>query len=348
MIKTAGLLLTVALVACAASEGEHRFERTKAGQIVNSSRAEVVFEGMCDASGAVAVGKTRFVIADDEDNILRMYDLAKGGAALRRYDVSPDLGLSAPTKNGATRSKKSPEELDIEAATASEGLAYWLSSHGRSKSGKYKPARFHFFATTLPDESGDFHLVGEAFVDLVAHLQNDSRFARFKLDEAAQLPPKAHGGLNIEGMTARTEGGVWIGLRNPTYDGKALLFSLNNPEGVVQGEPPEFGDPILLDLGGQGVRGLSFWQNRFLVISGNGDGGVNSALYIWDPRTQLTARQLDFDAQKFNPEAFFTPDERSEFLLISDDGARLIDDEPCKDLKDPSKKSFRGRWFTLS
>lgn len=348
MIKTAGLLLTVALVACAASEGEHRFERTKAGQIVNSSRAEVVFEGMCDASGAVAVGKTRFVIADDEDNILRMYDLAKGGAALRRYDVSPDLGLSAPTKNGATRSKKSPEELDIEAATASEGLAYWLSSHGRNKSGKHKPERFHFFATTLPDESGDFHMVGEAFVDLVGYLQNDPRFAQFKLGEAAQLPPKAPGGLNIEGMTARTEGGVWIGLRNPIYDGKALLFSLDNPESVVKGEPPEIGDPVLLDLGGQGVRGLSFWQNRFLVISGSSDGGGNSALYTWDPRTQLTSRQLDFDAQKFNPEAFFTPDERSEFLLISDEGARLIDGEPCKDLKDSSKKSFRGRWFKLS
>src|SRR5688572_27491330 len=88
---------------------------------------EVVFRGACDASGAVPLSDRRFVVADDEDNILRVYDADTGGAPLTQTDLSPALGL--PLKG-----KKHPEapELDLEAATRIADRAYWLTSHGRS------------------------------------------------------------------------------------------------------------------------------------------------------------------------------------------------------------------------
>src|SRR5687767_126916 len=87
---------------------------------------EVVFEGMCDASGAVALSAQRMIAADDEDNVLRVYDVDRGGAPLATADVSAALGL--PLKG-----KKRPHhpEVDLEAATRLGDRAYWLTSHGR-------------------------------------------------------------------------------------------------------------------------------------------------------------------------------------------------------------------------
>ena len=49
-----------------------------------------------------------------------------------------------------------------------------------------------------------------------------------------------------------------------------------------------------------------------------------------------------------NPEGFFTPEERQEILILSDDGSKLIAGEPCKELEDPAKKGFRGLWLVPS
>jgi hypothetical protein len=37
------------------------------------------------------------------------------------------------------------------------------------------------------------------------------------------------------------------------------------------------------------------------------------------------------------------PDGESEYLILSDDRSRTVGGQDCKDLKDPSLKSFRGR-----
>jgi hypothetical protein len=52
-------------------------------------------------------------------------------------------------------------------------------------------------------------------------------------------------------------------------------------------------------------------------------------------------------AAGLNPEGFFTPEERNEIMLLSDDGTQLIDGEECKRLRDSHKKRFRGVWLTL-
>src|SRR5687768_12770455 len=88
---------------------------------------EVVFQGACDASGAVPLSDRRVVVADDEDNILRVYDAHVGGAPLSKTDLSASLGL--PLKG---KKKRRAPELDLEAATRIGDRAYWLTSHGRN------------------------------------------------------------------------------------------------------------------------------------------------------------------------------------------------------------------------
>jgi hypothetical protein len=281
--------------------------------------------------------------ADDEDNVLRAYDADRGGRPLSTADVSEALGL--PLKG-----KKNPRhpEIDLEAATVLDGHAYWLSSHARNAKGRFKAERFVLFATSAPpaDAAGRVDMVG-SYDALLDDLIADERYARFELAAAAERAPKDPGGLNIEGLTASTEGDLLIGFRNPIPDGRALVVRLLNGRELVTGAETHarFGDPVQIDLRGQGVRSLSWWRGRYLILAGDpGEGGV-SRLYTWDGRGEPAPVDLDLSA--YNPEGFFSPEDRDDILLLSDDGSRLVDGEPCKELEDATRKRFRAAWVTV-
>jgi hypothetical protein len=306
--------------------------------------SEVVFRGTCDASGAVPLSSNRFVVADDEDNILRVYDADAGGIPLMQTDVSFALGLPLKGKKNPR-----PPELDLEAGTRVGNRAYWLTSHGRKKSGKLDPARLLLFATSMLDDGDQIELVGHPYERLVDDLVAAPHLASFGLEQAAQKSPKSEGGLNIEGLAAGQDGQILVAFRNPVPAGRALLVPLLNLEELVasaNGGPARFGDPVLLDLGGRGVRSLSWWRGRYLLIGGSPSYTTVSKLYVWDGKGQAhEVRAADFRAH--NPEGFFTPEERDVVLILSDDGERPIDGIACKRLKDAERKQFRGLWVDL-
>jgi len=130
-------------------------------------------------------------------------------------------------------------------------------------------------------------------------------------------------------------------------NGRALMLSLLNPEQVIRGEPARFGDPITIDLGGLGVRSLSFWRGRYLIVAGHYSNGAPSRIYAWNGKEKPELLGTVGVAQ-FNPEGFFTPETRDSILLLSDDGTVMVDDTECKREKDPAKKRFRGVWVTLA
>jgi hypothetical protein len=295
---------------------------------------------MCDASGAVTLGRDRFVVADDEDNVLRVYDAGRGGAPLAAVDLS--AGLELPAK------KKKPPETDIEAGTRLGDRALWLTSHGRNSKGKLQVSRLRFFATTAPAGGAlDITVVGKPYAHLLDDLLAAPSLGRFGLARAAELPPKQPGGLNIEGMTARPDGrSVLIGFRNPVPGGRALLLPLLNPLELPAGARARWGPPRQLDLGGLGIRALSWWRGRYLVIAGPVDAGP-ARLYTWDGEAAAAQPVAGVDIAGLNPEGVFSPDDRDQVLLLSDDGTVELDGTPCKDLTDPGKKRFRGKWITL-
>lgn len=339
-------LLSALLVACSScSSGRAaspdrklsapRIAASGASAVPLAGQRVVTFEGMCDASGAVPIDAHWFAVADDESNVLRIYDADRGGPPIDSVDVTAELHL---------KKKKNPE-ADLEAATRLGDHALWISSHARSKKGKSQPDRLRFFATNVPSRKADIRIEGQAYTGLLQDLLRDPRLASFKLAEAAALPPQAEGGLNLEGMTAMPSGGVLLGFRNPVPEGKALLVALENPLAMMRGEPARLGVPRLVDLGGLGVRGLSYWRGRYLIAAGHYEQGAVSRLFSWkgdaSPPRSLPTPSLE----DFNPEAFFTPEERDEFMLLSDDGARTVAGERCKDLEDPSRMRFRGLWL---
>jgi hypothetical protein len=298
-------------------------------------RKVVTFEGACDASGAAELDSRHFVVADDEDNVLRVYDSERGGPPVSEVDLSASVGLDP----------KKTKETDLEAAARFGDRGYFLSSHGRKVSGKRAPERLVFFAADLSRAPRDFSLAGQPYRSFLDDLTADPRLQRFGLQEAALLAPKQSGGLNLEGLTATGDGTLFVGFRSPVPDGLALVVELENPDGILNGERARFAPPLRLDLGGLGIRALSVWRSRYLALGGpTGDGGPFK-LFRFARDGRVEPVPVDFTG--FGPEGMFTPDSRDEVMVLSDDGTRLVNGTACKKLKNPEERSFRGIWLKL-
>jgi hypothetical protein len=294
------------------------------------------FTGCCDASAAVAITENLFVVANDEDNILRVYSRKRLGPPVTTTDLTVFLNPG----------KKSPE-VDIEGAAQIGETIYWISSHGRNAKGKERESRHRLFATAVTVTNGAVEIkpIGNFYAKLLSDMERDLRLKPFGLGRASLWAPKTQGALNIEGLAATPEGHLLIGFRNPIPRGKALIVRLLNPAEVIGGKAPQLGEPVLLDLGGQGVRSLEFWRDhdRYIVVGGASDGMPGSRLYEWRGGSEPPRLLMD-SMQMLNPEAVtLAGGGRSEnLLLISDDGTLQIQGEDCKKLKDPNLRRFRA------
>lgn len=307
---------------------------------------------VCDSSGAVSLGEEHFVVANDEDNILRVYQANISGKPVVRIDIN-DYFLNNPEK----------AEVDIEGATAIDGIIYWITSHGRNKNGKFKPERHQLFANQLKNSNEiAFEQVGKSYTQLVLKdILKENKLKKYQLqhqlEKAEKLAPKEPGGLNIEGLTVTPNKELLIGFRNPTTcQGNALLIPLKNPLDLLrkEGVSAIFGDPIELPLDGLGIRSIEYWEseNRYIIVAGAYDSSEQFALYQWsglDEMPQLI-EGIDFPTD-FRPEAvLFYPNRNNQFHLLSDDGTlKRNGDIPCKDIKKPehSQKYFRSIWVRI-
>ena len=310
--------------------------------------AQVEYRGMCDASAAVGLGTSHFVVADDESDVLRIY---KRGAPMPVASVDLTDHLRNRAANGET------SEADIEGAAKIGSRIYWISSHARKgKDGTVDTHRQRFFATEVVGGANppSVKAVGAAYEFLLKNLLADSRFA--PLVEAAALGPETERGLNIEGLAATADGKLLIGFRNPRPGGKALVVPLLNPAPVVDsGAAPVFGDLVRLDLGGRGIRSMERLENEFVIAAGpHGPADSNAvqpafALFRWSgvaDQSPRFVRALDAGTQR--AEALFVDEDANELVILSDDGDEPVDGRDCKHKKVPvEKKSFRSRTIPL-
>ncbi len=301
--------------------------------------APMLYSGMCDASAAVALTDKLFAVASDEESVIRVYDRDQDGAPLQSINVSAFLDLD-PRK----------PESDLEGAARMGDRAYWITSHGRNKNGKERPSRDRFFAVQIITNAQrvELKMVGKPYEHLLDDLMRDPKLKPFNLTRASKLEPKARGALNIEGLSATPEGRLLIGFRNPIPGGKALLVPLLNPEAVIQGQAARFGEPILLDLGGLGIRDMEYWDGQYAIIAGPYDGKGQSRIYEWPGGTSLPRLVKHAHLKGLNPEAIiFYPDKgREQFQLLSDDGKKLVNGKPCKQLAEPGQQHFRSVWIS--
>ena len=353
--------------------------RTIARAAHNEPLEEVlIYRGTSDASAAVAVSEEMFIMADDENNVLRVYKINGSDRPVFRCDLTQFLNIY-------------PEhpEADIEGATMIGDTIYWTSSHGRNRDGKMRPNRYRFFATSVKVENGKVTIqpVGIPRRTLIHYLIKTKHAQQLGLGRATRfdapnltkqerksLAPK-RAGLNIEGLCASPDGKtIYIGFRNPRpYDrvswrAKAIVVPLNNPKQIIERVyPPVFGAPMLWDLGGLGIRSMEYsdFHKAFFIIAGPYNEEPGFVLYRWSGESDkppVLVRKLKPDRSGIKPEALICFKNSGKFLLLSDDGSLAIkvsypgeceegelnEDGTCpnKYLTDQNKKSFRGIWLT--
>jgi hypothetical protein len=335
----------------------------------------LVYRGASDASAAAAIGKEMFVVADDENNVLRVYKTSEGGLPIFSYDMADFLDIE-------------PEhpEADIEGATTVGQRIYWITSHGRNKDGKMRPNRYRFFATDVKVTNGYVAVnpAGRPYKTLIHNLVRSETARHLELDKvtrlyAAELSKKQRqklapkeNGLNIEGLCASADGEtLYIGFRNPrpidklSRRPKALVIPLNNPRRVVEeGKTPIFGELILWDLAAYGIRSMEYshFHKAYFIIAGSYNENRKFALYRWSGKKEeepVFVRRLYLS--DFTPEALCVFPNSKKFFVLSDDGTleikvsgawECIEGEFHKDgtclnkyLIDPEKKAFRGIWL---
>jgi len=284
--------------------------------------------GACDASGAVAVGPGTFVVASDEDNVLRVYakdDVPPQPGAL---DVSAFLGLEV-----------GGPEADLEGATRIGDVIYWITSHGADGKGRPRPSGRRLFATQVAVVEGraQFTPVGQPYEMLVQDFIADPELQSYGLKAAAKRAPKTPNALNIEGLTATPEGGLLIGFRNPIPQDKALIVPLLNPKDVVMGKAKaKLGAPILLPLAGLGIRSIEYSAGRgeYLIVAG--PDGVTGPFHLYRWTGSKSDAPIEVPGVSFaglQPEALIVyPDNPNTIEILSDDGTRDIRGVACKDL----------------
>jgi hypothetical protein len=296
--------------------------------------AAFIYRGTSDASAAVAVSEKMFIVADDENNVLRVYKTGASGLPVFSYDLTQFLDIESEHP-----------EADIEGATMIGDRIYWITSHGRNKDGKIRPNRYRFFATSVKVQNDNVTIRPEGIPcrTLIHSLIKSADSVRLELKRATRfdavnltkqqrknLAPKKDG-LNIEGLCASPDGRIiYIGFRNPRPRSKAIVVPLKNAEQIIErAKPPIFGAPILWNLGGLGIRSMEYshFHKVYFIVAGPHNGEPGFALYRWSGTKSVPpvlVRELCLDESSFNPEALVTFKYSAGLLLLSDDGSLAI------------------------
>ncbi|MDJ0381329.1 hypothetical protein [Streptomyces sp. G-G2] len=313
--------------------------------------------GSSDSSAAVDVGGGYTVVADDESNVLRLYDRSVSGAPVRTWDFSSQLGVT--------------KEVDIEGATRVGDTIYWTGSLGNNKDGEYKAPRNTVFTTTVSGSGATTQLgYGRSYKklrdDLVAWDKANGNRYGFAAGTAAGEAPKQIDGFNVEGLefAPGSTTTAYVGFRAPLAPavpgGKALIVPVTNFDKVLSsGSKATFGAGIELDLGGLAIRDIrKNAANQYLILAGSWAADDNTdpyALYSWDgvaghapvKRTDLpTSDAGGWEAIVDVPE-LNVPGARVQ--LITDCGSADLygDGTEAKDLTHAEWKKSRSGWFTV-
>ncbi|MEH1825185.1 MAG: lamin tail domain-containing protein [Nostoc sp.] len=324
--------------------------------------------GTSDASTAIPVGGTFFLEADDENQVLRLYDSSKSGLPITGFDFTSSLGL---TEN---------REVDLEASTRVGNRIFWLGSQSNSDDGKFRPNRDRIFATDISGTGasttlsyiGRYDFLKEDIInwDVTNGHGKGANYYGLAASAAINVGSKQSNGYNIEGLEVVPDNTTaYIAFRAPQVPpsgrSNALIVPVTNfaslisaSNGGTQGSA-QFGAPIELDLGGRGIREIrKNVNNQYVIIAGPaGDAGVapnDFRLYTWDgnPNSAPQLRAATFPPS-FNPEGIITiPDNltnTSQIQFVSDDGNSVLynDGTAAKDLSQNNFKKFRTDNVTL-
>jgi hypothetical protein len=143
---------------------------------------------------------------------------------------------------------------------------------------------------------------------------------------------KSGGGLNIEALeSSPDQQRLLIGFRSPLLEQQAIIASVENPAAIFEkGEPPRISPALeTLDLGGNGIRGMSYLPalKGYLIVSGPvARESVQFQLWFWNGQRGAPARRVSVPglpgfehAEGVSPALI---DGKQRIIFVSDDGSR--------------------------
>ena len=253
------------------------------------------------------------------------------------------------------RERKHPgQEVDIEASTRIGNRIYWVGSHSNKKgSGKFQPNRHRLFAT---DVSNQTNLVYAGRYDSLRHdlIRWDNRTAQLGLEKPAApgvAPEEANGnGFNIEGLTVAPDGRTaFLGFRAPLFvtNGRphALIVPVVNLPELIDSPAPvaRFGPPIVIDLGGRGIRSIETLSNLVLIVAGPAAERGDFRLFVWDGQPNHAPIRCDTDLGHVGSERHLRPEAIVGFVTAGSFGPvlELLSDDGKGDLSFKGFRSFQ-------
>lgn len=275
-------------------------------------------EGVYEPSGVVQLADGRLVVAEDE---------AARPLALLTPDSASEVGFGVePLRPESLLATALLRIDDLEGlAIAPEDLIYAVTSHSRNARGKRDPAREQLLRFTV--KGNRLQALGTQ-----TRLRDALSEAFPELGKAArERDVKNEDGLSIEGLAYDPrDRRLWVGLRGPVIDDMAVLVAIVEPSAAFEpdGKLAFAADPVLLDLDGGGVRGLSYAARLggFLLLSQEATKKGNKPFKLWlwsgdsaaPPRRVRIAGLDDLKhAESVFPVRFGS---REYLLLVSDDG----------------------------
>lgn len=261
-----------------------------------------VLLGTSDASSAISVGNGYWLVADDEDDLIRLYDSTTSSRNVNQF-------LPYSGNNSG--------EIDFEASARRGDTIYWLGSHSNAKDGSLESSRYRIFRTTVSGSGATTALSADGLyaglrTDLVNWDTANGNTLGFAAGAKKGVGPNELGGFDIEGAEfSPDEKSLYLGMRSPVspaaVGGKAVIVPVTNIDAVIDGteDHASFADAILLDLGGDSIRELRRNdRNEYLILSAKAGGDSDASsqhLWAWDgqpdSKPRLLTTQLPTDVE---------------------------------------------------
>ncbi len=274
--------------------------------------------GIYEPSAIQQLADGRFLVVEDEKQYPLSLVTIRSDGSVSSTPLNPE-----PLEAGDGFGKL--DDLEGVAIDRS-GYVYAITSHSRDGDGDEKKSR---------DKLVRFRVEGERVVApmVVRELKPALVAMHPMLAHAAEIRDvKGGGGFNIEALEiSPDQRRLLVGFRSPLLDGQAIIACVENLPAIFEaGEPPRISVTLeTLDLGGNGIRGISYLPalGGYLVVSGPvAREQVQFQLWFWSGHQGEPARRVTVPGlQGFEHAEGVSPaviDGRQRIVIVSDDGSR--------------------------
>lgn len=276
----------------------------------------IALHGIYEPSAIQQLPDGRFLVAEDEKEFPFSLLTIHPDGSTTQQSLIVDSGDESPGKFD-----------DLEGLTTdSAGFVYAITSHSRNSKGEEKKSR---------EKLVRFRVEGNRLTSV--RIRNDLKRALTAahplLAKAAAIADvKGEGGFNIEALEfSADQRNLMIGFRSPLDTGWALVATIKNPAEMFEsGAAPNVSpDLIRLDLGGDGLRGMSWVPalQGYLLISGPvTKAKTQFRLWFWNGQADAKARPAEVEGLPgFEHAEGVTSaviDGKPRIVIVSDDGSR--------------------------